>query len=169
MIRAQATTLIARPKTEVFRFVATEFFENYPLWSPEVVKLRAISPGSIRVGSTGWQARVDYGRRTELSFRVSVFDEARRVDFQGISMPMLSSYRFVEVNQRTRLTFLFELKTIDFFMRPFAGLINMKVQQGVQQVVVNIKRLLEAETRIARETGLRFDHSTRDGASTGLG
>ena len=159
MIRAQATTLIARPNAEVFRYVATDFFKNYPLWSPEVVMLRATSPGPIRVGSTGWQARVDFGRRTELSFRVSIFDEGRRVDFQGISMPMLSSYRFVEINQRTRLTFLFELKRIDYFMRPFTGLINLKVQQGAQQVVNNVKRLLEAETRIASDRGLRVGNS----------
>lgn len=121
--------------------------------------LRATSPGPIRVGSTGWQARVDYGRRTEVSFRVSVFDACRRVDFQGISLPMLSSYRFVDVNQRTRLTFLFELKRIDYFMRPFTGLINLKVQQGAQQVVENIKRLLEAETREMSETRLRVGNS----------
>lgn len=60
-------------------------------------------------------------------------------------MPLLSSYRFVEIDQKTRLTFLFELTHLEYFMRPFAGLINMKVQQGAQQVVRNIKRLLEAD------------------------
>ena len=67
MIRAQATTIIARPVSEVFQFVATDFFANYPRWSPEVVKLRPTSPSPIRVGSTGWQVRIDYGRRTELT------------------------------------------------------------------------------------------------------
>jgi len=145
MIRVQATTFIARPAAEVFRYVATDFFTNYPRWSPEVVMLRATSPGPLRVGSTGWQVRVDYGRRTELSFRVSLLEECRRVDFRGISMPMLSSYRFVEVNRKTRLTFLFELTRLELFMRPFSGLINMKAQQGAQQVVSSIKRLLEAQ------------------------
>ena len=160
MIRAQATTIIARPVSEVFQFVATDFFANYPRWSPEVVKLRPTSPSPIRVGSTGWQVRIDYGRRTELSFRVSVLEECKRIDFQGISLPMLSSYRFVEINQRTRLTFLFELKRLDFVVRPFSGLINLKVQQGAQQVVVSIKRLLEAETRNASPARLRVGNSS---------
>jgi hypothetical protein len=164
MIRAQATTIIARHPSEVFQFVATDFFANYPRWSPEVVMLRATSPGPLRVGSTGWQARVDFGRRTELSFRVSILDECKRVDFQGISLPMLSSYRFVEINQRTRLTFLFELKRLDYVMRPFSGLINLKAQQGAQQVVGNIKRLLEAEIRNAREGRRRM---ARAGGSAG--
>jgi hypothetical protein len=161
MIRAQATTIIARHPSEVFQFVATDFFANYPRWSPEVVMLRATSPGPLRVGSTGWQARVDFGRRTELSFRVSILDECKRVDFQGISLPMLSSYRFVEINRMTRLTFLFELKHLDFGIRPFSGLINLKVQQGAKQVVGNIKRLLEAEARNASDARVRVGGSTR--------
>jgi hypothetical protein len=159
MIRAQASTIIAQPASEVFRFVATDFFVNYPRWSPEVMALRATSPRPIRLGSTGWQVRVDYGRRTEVSFRVSVFEERRRIDFQGISVPMLSSYRFVELNQRTRLTFLFELKRMDYVIRPFSGLINLKVQQGAQQVVGNIKRLLEAEVRQPVDSRLRVGNT----------
>jgi hypothetical protein len=162
MIRAQATTVIARPSAEVFRFVATDFFANYPRWSPEVMMLRATSPGPIRVGSTGRQVRVDYGRRTDLSFRVSVFEQCRRVDFQGISLPMLSSYRFVEIDRRTRLTFVFELKRLDFVLRPFSGLINLKAQQGAQQVVLNIKRLLEAQADHASAAA-----RVRVGGSTG--
>jgi hypothetical protein len=77
---------------------------------------------------------------------------------------MLSSYRFVELNQRTRLTFLFELKRLDYVMRPFSGLINLKAQQGAQQVVGNIKRLLEAEIRNAREGRRRM---ARAGGSAG--
>ncbi len=60
-------------------------------------------------------------------------------------MPMLSSYRFIEVDRHTRLTFIFELARLDIFMRPFTGLINQKVQQGAQQMVWNIKRLLESD------------------------
>jgi hypothetical protein len=146
MIRAQANTLIMRPRTEVFRFVATDFFANYPRWSPEVLMLRATSPGPIAVGSTGRQVRVDYGRRTELSFRVTVFEADSRVDFRGISQPMFSSYRFAEMGGQTRLTFIFELNRLDYLMRPFSGLINMKVQQGVEQVVWNIQRLLESNS-----------------------
>lgn len=145
MVRTQAHICIARPRTEVFRFVATDFFENYRRWSPEVIVLQATSPGPIGLGSTGRQVRVDFGRRTEVSFRVSAFDELNRIDFQGLSMPMLSSYRFIEVDRHTRLTFIFELARLDIFMRPFTGLINQKVQRGAQQMVWNIKRLLESD------------------------
>jgi len=43
MVRAQASTDIGRPVDAVFRFVAVDFFRNYPRWSPEVVELRPMT------------------------------------------------------------------------------------------------------------------------------
>jgi hypothetical protein len=145
MVQAQAHVLIARSCPEVFRFVAVDFFRNYRKWSPEVILLQPISPGPIRLGSTARQIRVDFGRRTEVTFRVSVFEQQRRIDFQGISAPIWSSYRFVEVGTRTRLTFKFELSRLELLMRPFEKTIERKVQEGVERLVWNIKRLMESE------------------------
>ena len=52
---------------------------------------------------------------------------------------------------QTRLTFVFELTRLDFFMRPFEKLIRVAVQEGAQRTVRNIKGLLELELHEARQ------------------
>ncbi len=145
MVRAQASTLIARPAEQVFNFIAVDFLKNYKRWSPEVVSLQPRSEGPVRVGTTCRQVRVDQGRRTESTFRVSVFEPARRVDFQGMSKPFRVSYQLEPVTDKTRLTFTFELSRLELFMRPFEKLIRVALQEGAERVVRNIKGLIESE------------------------
>ena len=145
MIRSQADTIITRPAAAVFDYVAVDFFQNYQRWSPEVISLQAATPGPVGLGTIGRQVRIDMGMRTECSFRVSLFEIGRGVDFQCMSMPMLSSYRMDEIADKTRLTFIFEYSGSDFFLRPFKRRIHATVQKGALQVVSNIKRLLESD------------------------
>ena len=63
MITAQASTLIRRPLEDVFRYVSVDFFQNYPKWSPEVIELKCMSPGPVRLGTVGRQVRNDQVER----------------------------------------------------------------------------------------------------------
>jgi hypothetical protein len=146
MVRGEASTLIRRAPGDVFAFVILGFFDNYRRWSPEVVLLQPISKGPLRVGSTVRQVRVDRGRRTDSTFRVTEYEAGRRVDFQGINSPYRVSYRFAPAEQGTRLVFMFELTRLELFMRPFEKLIRQAVQEGAQRTVSNIKGLMEAQT-----------------------
>jgi hypothetical protein len=145
MIRAKATALIAMPPRPVFEFVAIDFFRNYQRWSPEVVALRQLSEGPVGLGTTGRQVRIDHGRRTDASFRVSVFEPERRIAFEGISEPFAISYRLDDMGDGTRLTFEFELPRLALYMRPFEWLIRGGVQDAAERIVRNIKDLIEAE------------------------
>jgi hypothetical protein len=148
MIRAQASVVIDRPVEAVFRFVAVDFFRNYPRWSPEVRELRATTPGPIRVGSAGRQVRIDYGRRTESLFRVSELDAPHRVAFQGVSSPYRVSYQLDPRGAATRLTFTFELQRLELFMLPLERLIRRGVQDSAERMVGRLKGLLESESPV---------------------
>ena len=92
------------------------------------------------------QVRVDQGRRTESTFRVSALDEGQRIVFQGTSNPFVIVYRFHSLGgDTTRLTFAFELSRLELFMRPFEKLIRLAVQDGAERVVHNIKGLIEID------------------------
>jgi hypothetical protein len=146
MIRTQASTLITSPSDRVFEFIAVDFFKNYRRWSPEVVSLQPISNGPVKVGTTARQVRIDQGRRTEATFRVSAFEAGKRVEFQGTSdPPFWISYRLESLAGKTVLTFEFELSRLEFYMRPFEKLIRIAVQEGAERVVRNIKGLIEAQ------------------------
>jgi hypothetical protein len=145
MVKAQATTMIARPAEPVFDFIAADFFANYPRWSPEVVELKRLSPGPLQVGTRARQVRVDQGRRTDAVFQVSALERPRRVEFQGATTPFLISYRLDSLEGGTRLTFVFELRRLELYMRPFEKLIRVAVQDSAERVVRNIKGLVEKE------------------------
>lgn len=145
MLRAQANTLIAAPTDRVFEFIAVDFYANYKRWAPEVISLTRLTDGPMGIGSTAKQVRIDRGRRSESTFRVSVFEPGKRVDFQGISTPFHVSYRFAEQLEHTHLTFVFELTRLELYMRPFEKLIRGAMDEGAKRTVDNIKALIERE------------------------
>ena len=143
MVRAQARTLIAEPTEQVFNFIAVDFVENYKRWSPEVVSLEPKSRGPVKVGSTYRQVRIDQGRRTESTFRVSRFEPGKQVEFEGTSNPFRVSYELHPIADKTRLIFTFELSRLELFMRPFEKLLRIALQEGAERVVFNIRHLIE--------------------------
>lgn len=145
MVRARASTLIRSPADRVFEFIAVDFFKNYRRWSPEVVRLQPLSDGPVGLGTTARQVRVDRGRRTESTFRVSRFERGRRLEFTGVSDPFQISYRLDMVDASTRLTFDFELSRLGLVLRPFEKLIRAVAQESAERVVENIRTLVEAE------------------------
>jgi hypothetical protein len=145
VVKARADTLIRRPPERVYDFVARDFFANYPRWSPEVQRLEVLTPGPIRVGSRARQVRMDQGRRSESTFRVTALEAPVRVEFAEGTDLFRIGYRLDPAGDQTRLTFAFELTRLELYMRPFEKLVRIAIQDGAERVVRNIKVLLEQE------------------------
>ncbi len=145
MVSAQASILIARPPGTVFDFVAVDFYKNYRRWSPEVERLDTLSPGPLRVGSLARQVRVDHGRRSESTFRVTALEHPRRVEFEETGKRFRIGYRLDPAGDATRLTLDFELTRLELHLRPLTPIIRKVVQDGSRRAVQNIKGLVEKE------------------------
>ena len=147
MIGATADILVFEEIGRVFQFVALDFVVNYPRWSPEVLRLEALSPGPVRPGFQARQVRVDQGRRSESKFKISAFEPGQRITLVGVSDPFRCTYELQEITpaQSTKLTFTFELLEILAIMRPFEGLVRVAIKDGADKTVQNIKRLVEAK------------------------
>jgi hypothetical protein len=154
MVKAQSRTLIRCPLPDVYGFVVEDFVRNYPLWCPEVQRLRPLTDGPLELGWTAHQVRVDQGRRTETDFRVIALDPQHYVCFKGIKDPFVIDYRFDPQGQHTQFSLSFELAQLGFALRPFEKLIRFAVQDGTERVVRNLKALVE------RELGQRSTDST---------
>ena len=142
----KASIMIGCPSEEVFKYIAVDFFQNYPKWSPEVIKLEALSEGPVQLGTLARQVRMDQGHRSESKFRVTIYEPSKRLCFSGVSNPYRCTYELQELNngKKTILNFTFELLDIQMFMRPFEKLIRIVVQDGAERTVRNIKCLTEA-------------------------
>ena len=147
MIGATADILVFEEIGRVFQFVALDFVVNYPRWSPEVLRLEALSPGPVRPGFQARQVRVDQGRRSESKFKISAFEPGQRITLVGVSDPFRCTYELQEITpaQSTKLTFTFELLEILAIMRPFEGLVRVAIRDGADRTVQNIKRLVESK------------------------
>jgi hypothetical protein len=143
MIRTESSVLINKPLQMVYRYVAEDFFVNYPNWSPEVITLEKTSPGPLCVGTTGRQVRNDAGYVNESTFRVTTYQPPMEIAFTSTCAPHYRvRYAFQAVEQTTRLTFIFEL-TPTLLMNPFKGLISRRIRDGGQRVVNSIRERLE--------------------------
>ena len=145
MVKGSASTLIATLPQHVFSFVALDFEHNYRRWSPEVQRLQMLTPGPLQVGSRARQLRIDQGRKSESEFRVTVIEPPNRVGFAERTGQFRVDYRMDLEGDQTRLTFVFELIRLEFFMRPFEKLIRVAVQEGAERTVRNIKGLIASE------------------------
>lgn len=148
MIRGKASATIRQPAATVFSFIVDDFLTNYPRWSPEVESLRPLSEGGLRVGFVAEQTRVDQGRRSTSTFRVTACDRDCRLHIAGISQPFQLSFELEADGSSTKINFAFELLKVDFFMRPFEKLIRVAVEDGARGVVTNLERLLEAHVQL---------------------
>lgn len=143
----KAEALVKCSSNDIFSFVGANFIKNYPRWSPEVVDLELLTDGSVKVGTKCRQVRIDQGKRSESTFEVTVFQPGKRICFEGVSNPYRCDY-VLESDKpasTSRVSFTFELLSLELFMRPFEKLIRMAVQEGTKKTVINIKKLVEAE------------------------
>lgn len=141
----QSSTVIACSAKKIFQYLGEDLFLNYPKWSPEVKELIKLSPGPVQFGTMGRQVRVDQGRRTESSFKISTYEPGKRLTFVGVSDPFRCSYEIqsLESEASTKLTFTFELLELLMVMRPFESLVRAAIKDGAITTVQNIKDLVE--------------------------
>lgn len=155
MVHGEATTEIARPVETVYAFVVSEFFVNYPRWSPEVRSLEPLdahdhplssaSP-ALELGTRARQVRVDHGRRSETIVQAVALEPNRHAAFASRGSPAFTSaFDFTPRGEACALHFRFELSELKLYMRPFESLIRRAIQDGTERTVNNIRALIEAE------------------------
>lgn len=150
MIEGSAAICIARPVATVYRFIAVDYYRNYPCWSPEVVALTPLTPGPWREGALARQVRVDQGRRSDTTFRATRLEPDRRMLIDGVSAAYHADYELEgEGEGSTLLSFRFRLDRLDLFMLPFEKLIRSTLADGAARTAHNLKGLIEAECPVA--------------------
>ncbi|MGZ8135880.1 MAG: SRPBCC family protein [Methylococcaceae bacterium] len=140
----KASTRINRPAQKVFQFIGQNFFDNYPKWALEVVKFEPLDGRQMFIGAKAKQLRIDQGQAIESIFEITDYQSFRQLTFRGINEPYRNSYVLEgeTAEDSTILTFCFELLELELFMRPFEKLIRSAIEEGAENTVENIKKLL---------------------------
>ncbi len=138
--------VINQPLAKVFNFIAVDFFDNYPKWSPEVQELELLSAPPLQLNSLVRQVRIDNGQRSESTFKITTYKVGEQLVFEGVSNAYRCSYDFASTTPsiNTQITFTFELLKLELFMLPFEKLITIAVQEGAKRTTRNLKNLIES-------------------------
>lgn len=144
----EANIEINKSIDDVFSYVGVHFYDNYPKWALEVVEFEPLDGKDVFVGAKAKQIRDDNGTKVESIFKITDYQPSLKLIFKGLTEPYIHSYLLEssEKNQSTRLTFRFELTEIEVFMRPFQKLIRSAIEDGAENTVDNIKKLIDADT-----------------------
>src|SRR5437764_13080836 len=76
-MRTEATQVIDRPPEDVFRFLATDHFQNHRMWDPAVEQMTPTSPGPMAKGATARLVRRDRGKAVEGTITVTEYEPVR--------------------------------------------------------------------------------------------
>ncbi len=148
----KASVVVDVPREQIFQFVGESFFENYPRWSPEVIKLEAVKGEGIALGNVMRQVRVDHGHKSESTFKVAELDPPHKLVFEGVSNAYRCIYEFEEegeLGEATRLSFTFVFPELEMMLRPFEKLVRVAVQEGASRTARNLKGLIESRSKAA--------------------
>jgi hypothetical protein len=95
MITYEARRRVGQPPDAVFDVIGTHVYENHPKWESEVVEIRPLTEPPVRVGSRAIMVRREYGRRSEVPYEVTEFEQDRKIAFRHISGQMDFDIAFV--------------------------------------------------------------------------
>lgn len=88
MVAYEARRRVGRPPAAVFDIIGTHVYENHPRWESEVIEIRPLTEPPIRVGSRAIMVRREYGRRSEVPYEVTDFEQDQKIAFRHISGAM---------------------------------------------------------------------------------
>jgi Polyketide cyclase / dehydrase and lipid transport len=143
-VRETASIIIDASQITVFTFVAENFFENYPKWAPEIIEVKPLENSGIAVGVQAKQVREEYNETIESTFVIEEYSPNFKFTLHGSEPEFKSTYLTENDSEegKTKLTFSFELLSLDVFMRPFAKLIRSAIKEGAENTVGRIKELI---------------------------
>lgn len=146
-VAGEASVEINKPVHEVFSYIGTHFFDNYPKWAVEIVEFEPLDGKEVFIGARAKQIRQENGAKVESVFAITDYQPYFKLIFQGLADPYKHSYLLESTEQTkpTRLTFRFELLELDVFMRPFQKLICAAIEDGAENTLENIKNLIDVE------------------------
>lgn len=142
-MRFEASQVIERPVSVVFRFVADDHVRNHTRWDPDVV-LEQITDGPIGVGTTIRRRNTRYGAPVEETMDVVEFERERAMGSRIYGGPMAISGRATfdaVAPDRTILTISADIPGFDE-----AAMDASQMSNALQQSMRKIKDLIETET-----------------------
>jgi hypothetical protein len=139
------SAVIGKPIEAVFAFAANP--QNDPLWSPAVAEARQTSLGTLGIGTTFQQVLRLLGRRLEITFAVTGFEQNRMLEigrFSGHLRSAVGRRTFEPAPGGTRVTFSGE-GTSGLFLNLLEPLVTAAARRHARRSLASLKQTVEAQ------------------------
>ncbi len=152
MTTVTVETIVRRPPREVFRFVATDHFENHPKWDPDVIEMRQTSPGPLGVGTTATVVRRQGRGQVDGTVTVVTYEPDRvaawNVDFGRFRLRQRSE--FAPENDGTATRLRLTIKThASGPLGLLLPLLSVRFRRTMNKSLAAIRRCVERPERFA--------------------
>lgn len=144
MINLDLGTLVDRPMTDVFAFVAN--LNNMSKWNSAVVSLEQITPGAVGVGTKFKSVGEMMGRRIEGEVQVTTYEPHTKTGFQMNAGPMQINVTisFKPVGTGTKISLNAQGNPAGVF-KLAEGMMQGRVKSMMEENLVRLKSVLEKE------------------------
>jgi hypothetical protein len=153
MISFDLNTLIYRPLTQVFSFVAKP--ENDFQWQYGTLTSAQISEGIVGLGTLFHAVGHIMGRRIETTFEVTAFELNRRYGFKSVTGPvdLHTLYTFEMTEAATKINLSSQTNPGDLF-KPYDAIIVKRFKKQHKENLAMLKSVLEARRSVGSEIGM---------------
>ncbi|MFA9429900.1 SRPBCC family protein [Egicoccus sp. AB-alg2] len=141
MVRFSNTVEIARPRGEVFAYLAD--LEHTPEWNWAITETRKVTPGPVGVGTVYEQSR-SVPRRAAETLTVRRFGVGELLELDGTlaSLPVHLTYEFRDSGGGTSVVNTVQI-TATGASRLLAGAAGKRIAAAVGENLAVLKRILE--------------------------
>lgn len=149
MIRLETSVVVNRPPAATFDYVATRFFSHLPVLNTDVVEIKQLSDGPMRVGLQGFEAQVIQGKRYGRTFEVTEYEVPKVFAYKSIANDAvkeyaLCRYTFEPAGDGTRVTQYFDIEWEAPLWRWAPWMVKFFIKKAVEKsVTVNLKKAVE--------------------------
>jgi uncharacterized protein YndB with AHSA1/START domain len=142
MYQSKVTVSIARPRGDVFAYVAD--MRNRVEWHEDVMYAELLTSEPVRVGTVVCTRLRALGREYEYEWRVTEHEPPRRVVMESVAgrHPSSHEYDLAEVEGATELTVTVTVRLAGP-LRIVRPAIAGRTQRGLERDVANVKELME--------------------------
>ena len=144
------TYRVHRDVDTVFDTIGTHLYENHPRWEAEVIEIRPLTEGPIRVGSRALMVRQDGRRRSESTYEVTRFEPGRGLAVKHLDGPFdfALSWDMVAAGTDTDLTVRVAI-ALRGWLRPFSPVLGISLASRSDRISRQAIDLIESRPPLA--------------------
>ncbi|HVO86467.1 MAG TPA: SRPBCC family protein [Candidatus Binatia bacterium] len=134
---------VAKAPNDVFKFIATDLFENHQKWDPSIAEITKLTKGPVGKGTKGQEVHYFLGKRVT-DFEFTDYQPNKTYTTTNTSGPfwLVRTYGLKPAGAGTAVNFVFDLKLRTKAIAPLYPLLKIIFKKEVNHNVGLLKELL---------------------------